>query len=155
MRYVVTSRGQALRTDSVFPAMARGRGASDHEAVSVFLIEIHMTDAGALDVERAARMLDAAQARVRGPATVTRPLMAGLSRADAQLICLVEAASVDSARRLLSLALLPPARIREITHLAGTLLLRGHPGGDVDPRAEPELVEDVVDVRLDGPLGQE
>jgi hypothetical protein len=135
--------------------MARGPGASDHEAVSIFLIEIHMADARELELERAIRMLAAAQARMRGSATVTHTLMTGLSRADARLICLVEAASLDSARRLVSLALLPPGRIREITHVAGTLLLRGHPGGDVDPGVKSELVEDVVDVGLDGALGQE
>ena len=135
--------------------MARGRGASDHEAVSDFLIEIHMADAGELELERAMRMLAAAQARMRGSTTVTHILMTGLSRADARLICLVEAASLDSARRLVTLALLPPGRVREITHVAGTLLLRDHPRGDVDTRVESELVEDVVDVGLDGPLGQE
>jgi hypothetical protein len=131
------------------------RKASDHEPVSIFLIEIHMANAGALELERAMRMLAAAQARMLGSATVTHTLMAGLSPADARLICLVEAASLEAARRLLSLALLPPGRIREISHPAGTLLVRGHPGGDADPGVEPELVEDVVDVRLDGPLGEE
>lgn len=114
-----------------------------------------MADAGEPEVERAMRMLAAAQARMRGAATVTHTLMAGLSRADARLVCLVEAASLESARRLVSLALLPPGRIREITHSAGTLLLGGHPGGDADAGVESELVEDVVDVGLDGPLGQE
>ncbi len=31
-----------------------------------FLIEVHMADAGVLELERAVRMLDAAQTRMRG-----------------------------------------------------------------------------------------
>jgi hypothetical protein len=92
-----------------------------------------MADAGTLELERAVRMLDAAQARMRGSATVTQALLTGLSRSDARLVCVVEAASLDSARRLVALAFLPPGRIREVSHLTGTLLLRGHPGGDADP----------------------
>jgi hypothetical protein len=114
-----------------------------------------MADAGALDLERAVRMLEAAQSRMRGTATVTRTVMAGLSREDGRMVCLIEATSLESARRLVSLALLPPGRIREITHLAGTHLPGRHPGGDADPGVDAELVEDVVDVGLDGSLGQE
>jgi len=114
-----------------------------------------MADAGAPELERAVRMLEAAQARPRGTAIVTRPII-GVSREDGRLVCLIEATSLESARRLVSVALLPPGRIREITHLAGTHLLgRRHPGGDVDPGVESELVQDVVDVGLDGALGQE
>ena len=115
-----------------------------------------MADAGALELERAVRMLEAAQARMRGTEAVTRRIVAGVSREDGRLVCLIEATSLASARRLVSVALLPPARIREITHLAGAHLFGSrHPGGDVDPGVEPELVEDVVDVGLDGALGQE
>ena len=122
----------------------------------IFLIEVHMADAGSLEVERAARMMDGAQARLRGAAIATRTIISGLSRDDGRLICLIEAPSLDAARRLVSLALLPSGRIREITHLTGRDLLRSqHPGSDVDPGVDPELVEDVVDVRLDGALGQE
>lgn len=115
-----------------------------------------MADAGALELERAVRMLDAAQARMRGTATVTRTIIAGICREDGRLVCLVEATSLEAARRLVSVALLPPGRIREITHVGGTHLLGSrHPGGDVDPGIESELVEDVVDVGLDSALGQE
>jgi hypothetical protein len=122
----------------------------------VFLIEVHMAGAGELELERAVRMLDAAQTRMRGSATVTRTIIAGFSREDGRLVCLIEATSLASARSLVSLALLPPGRIREIAYLAGKHLLGSrHPGGDVDPGVESELVEDVVDVGLDGALGQE
>jgi hypothetical protein len=115
-----------------------------------------MADAGELELERAVRMLEAAQNRMRGTTTVTRAIIAGLSREDGRVVCLIEAPTMESARRVVSVALLPPGRIREITHLAGTHLLGGrHPGGDVDPGVESELVEDVVDVGLDGALGQE
>ena len=121
-----------------------------------FLIEVHLNNAGTLELERAVRMLEAAQSRIRGKATVAGTIVAGFSREDGRLVCLIEATSLESARRLVSVALLPPGRIREITHLVGTHLLSSrHPGGDVDPGVESELVEDVVDVGLDGALGQE
>ena len=121
-----------------------------------YLIEVHLADAGELELERAMRMLVAAQSRMRRQGSFTRTKFAGLSRGDGRLVCLVEAASLESARRLLSLALLPPGRIREISDLADAHLLGSqYPRGDADPRAETELVEDVVDVGLDGPLGQE
>ena len=124
-------------------------------SMPIFLIEVQIADAGALEFDRVVRMLEVAQSRIGGTATVTRPVIVGLSREDGLLVCLVEAAGLESARRLLMLALLPPGRIRELT-LAGPHLLGGrHPGGDVDPGVEAELVEDVVDVGLDRALGQE
>jgi hypothetical protein len=121
-----------------------------------YLIEVHMSDAGAFELERATRMLVAAQSRMRRQATFGRTMFAGLSREDGRLVYLVEAGSLESARRMLSLALLPPGRIREITNVANAHLLRGrHPRRDADPGVEAELVEDVVDVGLYGPLGQE
>jgi hypothetical protein len=125
-------------------------------SMPTYLIEVHMADASALELERAMRMLAAAQSRIGGSAPVTRVIFAGLGREDGQLTCLIEAATLESARRLVSLALLPPGRIREITNLADIHLLGGgHPGGDVDPRVEAEFVEDVVDVGLDRALGEE
>jgi len=124
--------------------------------VSYFLIEVHLSNAGQLELERAARMLEAAGTRLRGSATLPRTISAGLSREDSRLVCLIEASSLDAARRLVRAALLPPGRIREITPVSGTPLLGSrHPRCDVDPGVEPELVEDVVDVSLDGALGQE
>ena len=130
--------------------------ASDHLDMATYLVEVHMADAGAFELERATRMLVAAQSRMRGQASFARTMFAGLSREDGRLVYLVEAASLESARRMVSLALLPPGRIREITNLADAHLLGGrHPRGDADPGVEAELVEDVVDVGLDGPLGEE
>ena len=121
-----------------------------------YLIEVHIPDAGGFELDRATRMLAAAQSRMRGQASVARTMFAGLSREDDRLVYLVEAASLDSARRMVSVALLPSGRIREITNLADAQLLAGrHPRRDADPGVEAELIEDVVDVGLDGPLGQE
>jgi hypothetical protein len=115
-----------------------------------------MAGAGERELARALRMLDAAQSRMRESQAAKLTIIAGLSRGDGRLVGLIEATSLASAQRLVSLALLPPARIREITHLAGAHLFGSrHPGGDVDPGVESELVEDVVDVGLDGSLGQE
>lgn len=124
-------------------------------AMLTFLIEIPMSQPGAREVERAARMLTAAQARM-GASSDTRTVFAGVDREDARVVCLIEAPSLASARRMLGLALLPPGRIREISDVADEDLLGGrYPRRDVDPGAEAELVEDVGDVGLDGSLGQE
>jgi hypothetical protein len=124
--------------------------------VPYFLVEIYMSDAGLLVLERASRMLEAAQSRLSKAGIVTRTIVAGHSREDDRLLYVIEAGSSDAARRLLSVALMPAGRIHEITLIAGGRLLAGrHPGGDVDPGIEPELVEDVVDMRLNGALGQE
>ena len=114
-----------------------------------------MADASELELERAVWMLDAAITRMPESTIATHTILAGHSRDDSRLVCLIEAANLESARRLVSLALLPPGRLREITPLEGTQLLGGHPGGDADPGVHSELVEDVVDVGLDGALGQE
>lgn len=121
-----------------------------------FLVEIHMADAGELVLERATWLLEAAQSRLGAAGMSTRTIVAGLSREDDRLLCVIEARGRDAVRRLLAVALLPDGRIRELTLVAGgRLLLARHPGGDADPGAEPQLVEDVVDVGLDGSLGQE
>jgi hypothetical protein len=124
--------------------------------MAYFLVEIHMADAQQLELELAVQMLVAAQSRSQGAGTVAPAVISGFSREDGRLVCLIEATSLESARRLVSVALLPAGRIREITPVTGMPLLGArHPGGDVDPGVEPELVEDVVDVGLDRALGQE
>ena len=115
-----------------------------------------MSDAGLLMLERASRMLEAAQSRLSKAGMLTRTIVAGLSDEDSRLLYVVEASSPDAVRRLFAVALMPAGRIRDITLIAGGRLLPGrHPGGDVDPGAESELVEDVVDVGLNSSLGQE
>jgi hypothetical protein len=136
--------------------MRGARPSNDHGAMPHFLVEIHMPHARQFEMERATRLLETAQSRLRRAGTITRTIAAGISREDDQLLYLIEARSPDSARRLFAVALLPAGRIREITHVTGRRLLRSrHPGGDIDPGVEAELVEDVVDVRLDSALGQE
>jgi hypothetical protein len=83
------------------------------DAMSHFLVEIRMNDAAQL--ERAARMLDAAQIRLRRRGTATRMIIAGRSPDDGQLVCFIEASDLETVRRLISMAFLPPGRIREIT----------------------------------------
>ena len=135
--------------------MALPRRGTDDGAMPSFLVEIHMSNAGEPELERAVRMLEAAQGRL-GAGAAARPVIAGISREDGRLICLIEAPTLAAARRTVAVALLPSGRIREIARIAGRGLFGArHPGGDADPRAEAELVEDVVDVGLDGPLGQE
>jgi hypothetical protein len=156
MRYVAIPSAWALRTGSVFLAISGDRAASDYRAMPQFLVEIHMADAEQRELARAMGMLEAAQARSPGAGKVAPTIIAGLSREDGRLVCLIEATSLESARRLVSVALLPAGRIREITPVTGRRLLAArHPGGNVDPGVESELVEDVVDVGLDRALGQE
>jgi hypothetical protein len=124
--------------------------------MTYFMVEIFMADAGQLVLERATWLLEAAQSRLGTAGMSTRTIVAGLSREDDRLLYLIEARSRDVVRRLFAVALLPDGRIREITLVGGgRLLLARDPGGDTDPGAEPQLVEDVVNVGLDGALGQE
>jgi hypothetical protein len=85
----------------------------------IYLTEVHLATASEHELERAVRMLDAAMDRMPESVRPTRTVFVGHSREDGRLICLIEAASVDAARRLVSLALLPPGRFREITQLSG------------------------------------
>ncbi len=130
--------------------------ARDHAVMAYFLVEIHMSGAGQLELDRALELLEVAQSRLREGDTQMSAITAGFSRVDGRLVCLIKATNLESARLLVSVALLPSGRIREITHLTQRRLLGSRdPGGDVDARVETELVEDVVDVGLDRPLGQE
>jgi hypothetical protein len=86
--------------------------------VPCFLVEIRMNEAGKVELERAVRTLEAAQTRLRLKATATRTLTAGVVHDDGQLVCLIEAPSLEAVRRLVSLALLPRGRIREITEVS-------------------------------------
>ena len=54
-----------LRGHSVFPAMAPPMPDIDHGVMPHFLVEIDMSDAGEAELERAVRMLQAAQGRLR------------------------------------------------------------------------------------------
>jgi hypothetical protein len=148
-----------LRTRSVFAGMARDRGRTRVGTMRWFLVEIPIPQPDPVDLKRAARTLGAAQVRLSssrspGPAVIA----AFTDRAD-RLVCLIESPTIDATRRLVALALLPAGRIREVP-LRLVLPDRSdaparNPGADPGSGAEPELVEDVVDVRLDGPLGHE
>jgi hypothetical protein len=100
--------------------MSGRRPAATMGAMSYFLVEIRMSDAGQLELERVARTLEAAQARLRRTATATRTIVAGFTPDDGRLVCLIEATSMETVRRLVSIASLPAGRIREITHVSGT-----------------------------------
>jgi hypothetical protein len=88
-------------------------------AMSYFLVEIRMTDAGPLELERVTRTLEIAQARLRRKATPTRTIVAGFTPDDGRLVCLMEATSLDAVRHLVSIAFLPAGRVREITQVCG------------------------------------
>jgi hypothetical protein len=135
--------------------MSQALSTGDDRDMPIYLIEVQLANASEVDLERAVRMLDAAMSRMPDSTNQARTITAGHTRDDGRLVCLIEAASADAARRLLGVALLPGGRIREITLLAGTDLLGHNPGGDAGPGVDAELIEDVVDVGLDGALRQE
>ena len=56
-----------------------------------------MADATELELERAVRMLDAAKTRISESTIATRTILAGHSRDDSRLVCLIEAPSIESA----------------------------------------------------------
>jgi hypothetical protein len=119
MRYLVTPQGSGLSTQSVFPAMSGAGQPATIRLMPIYLVEVHMAAASELELGRAVRMLDAAVTRMPESAIAARAIFAGHSREDGRLVCLIEAASLEAARRLVSLALLPPGRLREITRLSG------------------------------------
>ena len=86
-----------------------------------------MADAEDREFDRAVRMLNAARTRLLEAGTKTRTTIVGLSREDGRLVCLVDARDLQSARRLVSVALLPGGRTREITNLAGPTATRQSP----------------------------
>jgi hypothetical protein len=87
--------------------------------MSYFLVEIRMAGAGQLELERAARTLEAAQTRLRKTANPTRTIIAGLTRDDGRVVCLLEATSLEMVQRLVRMALLSAVKIREVTHVTG------------------------------------
>jgi hypothetical protein len=126
-----------------------------------FLVEIPVLIPDRFEMERATRTLNAAQFRLSGSTMAAGPLIAAVLRDSGRLVCLIEAPSIPDLRRLIALALLPVGRIREISHFVapGGAVAPTEPGldptADLGPRVEPKLVEDVVDVGLDGSLGDE
>ena len=121
-----------------------------------FFVELNVSRGRELELERAARMLESAEARMGGTATVMTHSIGGRDGGAERLVCLIEADTPEAADRVMRVALVPHGRIREISERARNRLLRArYPRGDVDPRLEAELVQDVVDVSLDGALGEE
>jgi hypothetical protein len=130
--------------------------------MSYFLVEIPVPQADFVDLERVARTLVAAQSRLSDSSIAVRSLAAGVTRDDGRLVCLIEAEAVEEVRSLVALALLPAGRIREVLHLALPGGVSGpsdggrpNPVADLAPRADAELVQDVVDVGFHGSLGDE
>jgi hypothetical protein len=130
--------------------------------MSYFLVEIPARQSDAVDLERAARTLVAAQSRLSDGAITVRPLVVGVTSDDGRLVCLIEAEAVEEVRSLVALALLPAGRIREVRHLAlpGGICGpsdsgRPNPVANLAPRVDAELVQNVVDMGFHGSLGDE
>lgn len=120
-----------------------------------FLVQIHVPHAGDKELERAMTTLRIARSRAPADAIGAHPFVFGVPGAD-RLVVLIEASTVGAVRTLIALAFLPAPQIREILAVPLVGSVDGDdPFGDLGPGAETQLVEDVVDVRLDGPLGHE
>jgi hypothetical protein len=130
--------------------------------MNYFLVEIPVPQSERADLHRAMRTLRAAQARLREKTIPVRPLLAGVTDDEAWLVFLIEAVTIEAVRSLVSLALLPAGRIREVLHLTLPGPISGasnglgpEPGADLAPRVDTELVQNVVDMRFHGSLGDE
>jgi hypothetical protein len=121
-----------------------------------FLVHIAIPQSGGVDRDLVTQTLRAAQERLTGRAIGVRPFEARRSTTGG-LVILIEAASAEAVRGLVALAFLPAARIQEVIAVPQETpsARRADPGGDLRPRAQSQFVEDVVDVGLDGPLGDE
>lgn len=150
-----------MRTRSVFAGMRQDASAASLEDVRCFLVEIPVAEPALVELERATGTLRAAQARLPGRGALPNAEIVEVVLDNGRLVCLIQAPSLLDVRRLVALALLPGGRIREVPSVDSARLRsswsapRLDPGGDLRPGAESELVEDVVDVSFDGPLGDE
>ncbi len=115
-----------------------------------YLAELRLRVDSQADISWIGQSLEAACRRLEG-----QVLSAVYVRDDCRLACVVKAGSKAAVHRLLEIALLPSARVCEVVQVLGGTNLAGDPARDLDPGVDPEVVEDVGDVRLDGPLGQE
>lgn len=130
--------------------------------MSYFLVEIPVPQSDRVDIDRATRTLRTAQSRLAESAIALRILVAGVTNDDGRLVCLIQAQAIEQVRSLVALALLPAGRIREVLCVAlpGGMCVpsegRGsNPGADLVPGVDAELVQDVVDMRFHGSLGEE
>jgi hypothetical protein len=97
-----------------------------------FLVELPVNQPDRVEMERATRMLRAAEARLFGRAMAARPVVAAVINDNGRLVCLIEAPSVDALRQLVALALLPVGRIREVSQ-PSTAPPASDPGADLVP----------------------
>jgi hypothetical protein len=88
----------------------------DDGPMPYFFVEIHMSGAGRQELDRAARTLEVAKTRLPGTGTATCTVVAVLIGDDARLVCVIDATTVEVVQHLVTLALLPAGRIREISH---------------------------------------
>ena len=121
--------------------------------MNCFLVEISVPQMDEGVLELVARTLRAVQSRLSRNASVIRPLIVGFTQGDGRLVCLVDAPTAEAVRNMVALAFLPAGRIRELSVL--DLTGGQNPSSDLVSGAESQLVEDVVEVCLHCPLGEE
>ncbi|MCU1637195.1 MAG: hypothetical protein JWQ68_2434 [Cryobacterium sp.] len=81
-----------------------------------FLVEIPVRMPHRREMERASRTLRSARSRLTGTSIAAPFLMVAATADNAGLVFLVKAPSVAAVRQLVTLALLPGGRIRELSH---------------------------------------
>src|SRR4051812_32569836 len=124
-----------------------------------FLVEIPLPQPDPAELERARWTLWSAESRLSRSGNPASARVVSIASDNGQMVALIEAPTLAVVRQLVALALLPAARIREVSSRLAVRARFGaggqRPGADLGAGADPELVEDVVDVGLDGALGDE
>ncbi len=122
-----------------------------------YLVEIPLPHSDVRTAHRASITVASAQSRLARLGVGTRSLIGGYVE-DHRLVLVVDAASGGDVDRMVALALLPRARVREVTAIPvrdggrSSGIVSQQPACDLRPGVDAELVEDMRDVRLDGPL---
>jgi hypothetical protein len=109
-------RRAPLRGHSVLAQMPEWRSSGNLWPVRFFLVEIPADTDPAVRA-RAGGTLGAAEARLRARARPTRILLAGVVVGQRRVVVLVAARDERAVEELVAVALLPAARIREVSRL--------------------------------------
>jgi len=103
--------------------------------MTCFLVEIPLSERDGTRVALATSTLRAAQVRMSRSGIPVRLRFAGLTAADARLVCMIEAPTTGDVRDLVALAFLPAERLREISGV--DLPCGQNPAGNLGSGAQP------------------
>jgi hypothetical protein len=139
--------------------MAPVSGGGQRGVMRCFLVEIPLPQPDPAELERARRTLWSARSRLNRSGNPASARVASVDSDNGRMVALIEAPTLAVVRQIVALALLPAPRIREVTSRLAVRARFGAGGrcpcADLGSGADSELVENVVDVGLDGALGDE